>query len=208
VSRSRFDAVRRDLRRAFLTRRRLLAAIFAGLAVVTTVQAARPSPDTRTVVVAADDLRAGDVVAADDLETVELSPALVPDGTVDPARPPLGRTLAGPVRTGEPITDVRLVQPELLAGFGPGTVLTTIRVYDPAAAALVGSGDRVDVIGTDPRGGSTAVVASDVTVVARPASDDGLALGDGAPLVLAVDESTALVLADAAVRQQLTVLVV
>jgi hypothetical protein len=107
------------------------------------------------------------------------------------------------------LTDVRLVQPELLAGFDSGTVLTTIRVYDPTAAALVAPGDRVDVVGTDPRGrGITSVVASGITVVARPASDDDLALGDGAPLVVAVDQTTALTLADAAVRQQLTVLIV
>lgn len=206
MSRTRFETVRRDLRRAVLVRRRLLAAIFATLAVVTTVHAARPTATTRAVVVAAADLSAGQVLEADDVEIVRADPALVPDGAVDAAAPPLGRTLAAPIRAGEPLTDVRLVQPALLSGYEPGTVLTTIRVFDPSAAALVQSGDVVDVVGTDPRGNAgAAVIAAGATVVARPASDT-TRLGDGAPLVLAVDMSTALTLADAAVRQQLTVL--
>src|SRR5690606_18100247 len=144
-------AWRRELRRAVLVRRRLLAALLAALAVVLAVQAARAEPETRPVVVAAGDLAAGEVLSTGDLETVEMAAALVPDGAVDPASPPVGRTVAGPIRAGEPLTDVRLVQPGLLAGFEPGTVLTTIRVDDPAAAALVRPGDRVDVIGSDPR---------------------------------------------------------
>jgi Flp pilus assembly protein CpaB len=207
MSRTRLESLRRDLRRAVLARRRVLAAIFAALAVVTTVQAARPDTATRSVVVAASDLRAGDTLGASDVETVEVEPDLVPAGAVDPVAPPFGRTLAGPVRAGEPLTDVRLVQAELLAGFAPGTVLATIRVLDPSTAALVEPGDQVDVVGTDPRGGATSVVATDATVVARPAADT-TTLGDGAPLVLAVDEPTALALADASVRQQLTILIV
>jgi Flp pilus assembly protein CpaB len=207
MSRTRLETLRRDLRRAVLARRRALAAIFAALAVITTVQAARPQPTTQDVLVATSDLRAGEVLSADDVESVDVDPGVVPAGAVDAISPPIGRTLAGPVRAGEPLTDVRFVQAELLAGFPPGTVLATIRVFDPATAALVDPGDRVDVVGTDPRGAGTSVVASDAAVVARPASDT-TALGDGAPLVLAVDESAALALADAAVRQQLTILIV
>lgn len=207
MSRTRLDAVRRDLRRAILARRRLLAAIFAALAVVTTIQIARPTATTRALVVAADDLRAGEIVDRADLETVQVDPAAVPDGAVDPRVLPIGRTLAGPLRDGEPLTDVRLVQADLLSGYEPGTVLTTIRLFEPAAAALVAPGDVVDVVGTDPRGRTgTAVIASDATVVTRPEVDD-TALDDGTPLVLAVDQPTALALADASVRQELTVLI-
>jgi Flp pilus assembly protein CpaB len=184
----------------------MLAAIFAALAVAAAVQAARPAPAaTQPVVTAAGDLRA-DVLGPDDVAIVEAEPGLVPEGALDPADPPYGRTLAGPVRAGEPLTDVRLVQSELLAGFGPGMVLATVRVADPAAATLLEPGDRVDVVGSDPRGGGAAVVASDVGVVIPPSADDTVALGDGAPIVLAMDQSAALVLADASVSQQLTVL--
>ena len=208
MSSSRLQAFRRDLRRTLLARRRLLAAIFAALAVAAAVQAARPAPAaTQPVVTAAGDLRAGDVLGPDDVAIVEAELGLVPEGALDPAAPPYGRTLAGPVRSGEPLTDVRLVQSELLAGLGPGMVLATVRVADPAAATLLEPGDRVDIVGSDPRGGGAAVVATDVGVVIPPtADDDSVALGDGAPVVLAVDQATALVLAEAAVSQQLTVL--
>lgn len=207
MSRIRLHAIRRDLRRALYARRRLLAGIFAALAVVAAIQAARPAPPpTRVVLTAATDLRAGEVLSPEDVALVESAPELVPDGALDPAGPPFGRTLAGPVRAGEPLTDVRLVQGELLAGFDPGTVLATVRVFDPAAAVHLEPGDRVDVVGSDPRGGLTAsVIAPDATVVIPPTADDAITLGDGAPVVVAVDEPTALALADAAVRLQLTV---
>ncbi|HEU0289012.1 MAG TPA: SAF domain-containing protein [Nocardioidaceae bacterium] len=208
MSRTRLHAIRRDLRRALYARRRLLAGIFAALAVVAAIQAVRPAPPpTRVVLTAATDLRAGQVLSPEDVVLVETAPELIPDGALDPSEPPFGRTLAGPVRAGEPLTDVRLVQGELLAGFEPGTVLATVRVFDPAAVVHLEPGDQVDVVGSDPRGSSTAsVIAPDATVVIPPADDDAVTLGEGAPVVVAVDEATALALADAAVRQQLTVL--
>jgi pilus assembly protein CpaB len=208
MSSTRVQTFRRELRRTLRARRRPLAAILAALAVVAAVQAARPAPPaTRAVVTAAANLRAGDVLEPDDVAVVQVEPALVPEGALDPSDPPYGRRLAAPVRTGEPLTDVRLVQAELLSGFEPGTVLTTVRVFDPAAATLLEPGDRVDVVGSDPRGGLTAeVVAYDVAVVIPPTADDASTLGDGAPIVVAVDQATALALAEAAVRQQLTVL--
>ena len=123
---------------------------------------------------------------------------------LDPSEPPFGRTLAGPVRAGEPLTDVRLVQGELLAGFEPGTVLATVRVFDPAAVVHLEPGDQVDVVGSDPRGSSTAsVIAPDATVVIPPADDDAVTLGEGAPVMVAVDEATALALADATAAHRL-----
>lgn len=208
MSSTRVQAFRRELRRTLRARRRPLAAIFAALAVVAAVQAARPDPpETQAVVTAAVDLRAGDVLEPSDVAVVQVELALVPEGALDASDPPYGRSLAAPVRAGEPLTDVRLVQAELLTGFDPGTVLTTVRVFDPAAATLLEPGDRVDVVGSDPRGGLTAeVVAYDAAVVIPPTADDASTLGDGAPVVVAVDHSTALALAEAAVRQQLTVL--
>ncbi len=208
MSSTRIQSFRREIRRTLRARRRPLAAILAALAVVAAVQAARPAPPaTQAVVTAAVDLRAGEILEPEDVAVVEIEPALVPEGALDPLDPPYGRSLAAPVRAGEPLTDVRLVQAELLTGFDTDTVLTTVRVFDPAAATLLEPGDRVDVIGSDPRGGLTAeVIAYDVTVVIPPAADDTATLGDGAPVVVAVDHATAIALADAAVRQQLTVL--
>ncbi len=203
----RLRAFRADLRRAIAARRRPLAAIFAAAAVTSGISAARPPPPPTTpVVVATRDLPTGTLLGADDVDTVAWASDTVPSGALDVL--PLAATVAAPVRAGEPLTDVRLVQPGLLAGHPPDSVLTTVRIADPAAASVVHVGDAVDVVGADPQAQTAAtVVASGVRVVAIPAaSADAMTVSDGLVLVVAVDESTALRLADAAVRLQLSVL--
>src|SRR5688500_7664243 len=73
----------RRVRRAVLARRRLLAALLAGLAVVTGVRAASlPPTETTAVVVAANDLQGGSVLSTADLTTAELPLEAVPSGAV------------------------------------------------------------------------------------------------------------------------------
>ncbi len=152
-----------------LARRRPLAALCLALAVVTGVHAARPAPPpTVPVTVAARDLVSGTVLGADDLVVQRYPEAVAPVGTAAGA---VGRTLAGPVRTGEPVTDVRLVSPSLAAGY-PGRVLVPVRIADAEAVSLVRVGDEVDVVAADPRRGDASAVAVDVRVVALPAADD------------------------------------
>ena len=203
----RLRAFRADLRRAIAARRRPLAAIFAAAAVASGISAARPPPPpTAHLIVATRDLPTGTLLGADDVDTVAWVRDTVPSGALDDL--PLGRTVAAPVRAGEPLTDVRLVQPGLLAGHPPGSVLATVRITDPAAASVVHVGDAVDVVGADPQAQTAAtVVASGVRVVAIPAEfANAMTVSEGVVLVVAVDESTALRLADAAVRLQLSVL--
>ncbi len=203
----RLHSFRSDVRRAIAARRRLLASIFAAAAVVTAISAARPPPPPTTpVVVATRDLPTGSVLGADDLDTVDWPRDSVPVGVLH--APPLGSTVTGPVRTGEPLTDVRLIQPSLLAGYPPGSVLTTVRIADPASASVVHPGDVVDLVGADPQGQApAAVVAHGVRIVAAPqVAPDAMTVSEGFVLVIVVDEPTALRLADAAVRLQLGVL--
>ena len=78
--RRRLGAARQRLRRAVLGRRRLLAALCAGLAVVAGVRAvAAPVPPGVDVVVAARALPAGAVLGESDLTTATLPPDTVPD---------------------------------------------------------------------------------------------------------------------------------
>lgn len=205
----RLRTFRSDLRRAIAARRRPLAAIFAAAAVVSGISAARPPPPPTTpVVVSTRDLPTGTLLSATDVDTVPWPSDAVPAGALGAGDLPLGRTVAGPVRTGEALTDLRLVQPGLLVGFPPGSVLTTIRIADPASASVAHVGDVVDVVGADPQGHTAAgVVASGVRIVAVPAvAADAMTVSDGLVIVVAVDEGTALRLADAAVRLQLSVL--
>ena len=197
----------RRLRRSVLARRRPLAALTAGAAVLVGLQAASAPPaPTRTVLTAARDLPAGTVVARSDLARSAFLTDSVPAGTAVSAGEVLGRTTTGPVRRGEPLTDVRLVGGSLLDGY-PGQVAAPVRVADPGAVALLRVGDLVDVIAADPQGrNDPAVVAAAVPVVALPQTEQA-ALAAGGLVVLAVDEATATALAAAAVSAYLSVVI-
>ena len=195
----------RRVRRAVLVRRRLLAALLAGAAVVTGVRAASlPPTETTAVVVAADDLPGGTVLDPEDLTTARLPLDAVPDGAVPDLGWAPGRTLAAPLRRGEPLTDLRLVAPGLLDGY-EGLVATPVRVADPAAARLLAVGDRIDLVAVSPDGGTAEVVAEAAPVVAvpEPSPDDGVV--GGALVVVAVPETQAMGLAEAAVRSVISV---
>ena len=68
----------------------------------------------------------------------------------------MGRTLAAPLREGEPVTDVRVVAEGLLAGY-PSLVAAPVRIADAGAVRLLRVGDRVDVVATDPANGRAEV---------------------------------------------------
>ena len=136
----------RRIRRLVLVRRRMVAALLAGLAVLTGVRAASmPATEMTAVVVAADDLPGGSTLTLHDVTTVELPLDAVPSGALPRAEAVDGRVLAAPLREGEPLTDVRLVAPGLLDGY-PGLVAAPVRVADPAVVRLLGVGDRVDLV--------------------------------------------------------------
>jgi hypothetical protein len=130
--------------RLFVARyRRLIAAMCVAVAVAAAVRALAPPPvPTQVVLVAARDLPAGKTLVERDLRTARWSAGTVPEGALPVAE---GRVLASPLRAGEPVTDVRVVGPGLLAEQPAWTVAAAVRVADPAAARLVRAGDRVDV---------------------------------------------------------------
>lgn len=196
----------RRLRRRVLARRRLLAAVFAGLAVLAGLRAVSPPPPPRTtVLVATQDLVAGATLAAADVRAAGLDPAAVPAGVLTRPGQALGRTTAGAVRAGETLTDVRLTGPALTAGY-PGRVAVPVRLADAGSAALLRVGDRVDLSATDPQGQTSAsVVARDVAVLVIPPRDDSVVgLGEGALVLVAVPPEVATAVASATVRGYLS----
>lgn len=198
----------RELRRAVTWRRRLLAAGLAAAAVAVGLQVIRPPPPaTVDVLAAARDIDAGTSLVAGDVVTLTLPRDAAPSGALDPATEVTGRAVAGPIRAGEAITDVRLIGPALVAGLGDGLVATPVRVADAGTAGLVRPGDRVDVLATpagqDTSGQPTRVVAADVVVVAVPGAD-GTGFVEGALLVLATTPAVAALLAGATVTDRLS----
>ena len=190
-----------------LGRRRLAASFCAAAATVVALEMLAPAAgQTVAVLAAARDLAAGTTLTADDLSAVELPMRLVPDGALMTRAEVLGRVVAGRVRRGEPLTDARLAGASTLGG-AAGLVAVPVRLADPGAALLLGPGDRVDVLAaaSDADAPSEArVVATGATVVTVPAETAG-DLGEGALVVLAVPARTARVLAAAAARSRLSV---
>jgi Flp pilus assembly protein CpaB len=193
----------RPLRRAVLRRRRLIAALLTGVAVAAGLHvAAGPAPATVPVLVAARDLPAGAQIAEVDLETVRFAPGSAPEAVADD---PVGEVLAAPLRSGEPVTDVRLVGPELTVG-RPGLVAVPVRLPDPGMVALLDVGDRIDLLATDPQAGGASVVATDVAVLAIPAADDQTSASGlpGRLVVVGADDAEVGAVAEAAVRSVVT----
>ncbi len=196
------------------TARRVAAGLLTALALV---RARRPAPAPATitdppavaVVVAGRDLAAGTELSAADLAVARLPPDFAPAGSVTDPADLAGRMLAGSVRAGEPLTDVRLVGAGLTALLESGQVAAPVRLADLAVAALVRTGDRVDVLGSPPDADRAETVVAGALVLATGAagSDDPGAGTDPAAglLLVAVDGATAARLAAASTSSTLTV---
>jgi Flp pilus assembly protein CpaB len=196
------------------TARRVAAALLAVAALVLALHPGSPPPAEAApagtpVVVAGADLAAGTVLSATDLALARLPPEFVPRGTVGTPAPLVGRVLAGSIRTGEPLTDTRLVGAGLTALLDPGQVAAPVRLADLAVAALVRTGDRVDVLASPPDADRAETVVAGALVLAAGTSapDSGAAGMDPAAglLLVAVDGATAARLAAAATSSTLTV---
>lgn len=189
-------------RRLILHHRRLLAAIFAGLAALSALTALRPSTPGETVVVAQRDLASGTVIEVGDLDTVELTS--VPSHAHSSTDDLIGQRVAAPMRKGEALTDYRLLATSLLDGYGEGQVLATVRIGDRAQLTGLTVGSFVSVLGSDPQGESPPeVLTRRAQVAAMPATDDR---EDAPGLTLAVDEKAGRLLTTAGQRLQLSVI--
>jgi Flp pilus assembly protein CpaB len=199
--------VARRTRRAVLRRRRPLAGVLAAVAVASGLHATVGPPPARvSVLVAARDLPSGTVLSDGDLTRAAFAPGTAPDGL---AAPVVGRTLAAPLRRGEPVTDVRVVGPGLTRTH-PGLVALPVRLPDAAMVALLAVGDRIDLVAADPRGAPARVVARGVPVLALPrdVGDDpsggGTAMLPGRLVVVGVPDAEVPQVADAAARRLVT----
>jgi len=173
--------------------RRLVAAGLLAVAVAAGLHAVRPpAVPTVSVWAAARDLAGGEPLTARDVRSVALPLAAVPAGALRAQARVIGRLVAAPMRRGEPLTDVRLLEPALLGALSSGDpagadlVAVPVRVADGATTALVRPGDVVDLLAVaDPAGGgatTATALATGLRVLAVPAHDDSS--GDSAGLVV------------------------
>lgn len=158
-------ALRPDWTRTIAARR-----VIAGLLVVLAgVTAFRSDPDgeRREVVIASRDISPGAELTADDVRVDLVPTEPLPDGALDDLEAVIGDVPAGPIRRGEVITDVRVLDSRLAeATAGPNARIVPLHLTDQALLDLVRAGDVVDVLAA-PTGDNARpqVVASGAVVV-------------------------------------------
>lgn len=183
----------RALRHLLARRRRPIAALLASAAMASALLSVRPAPGVELLVAARD--LSGGPLAASDVRTARFPPEVLPAGALRPGTDPTGRVLAAPMRAGEPFTDIRLLGPGLLSGYGPNLVATPVRIADADAAKLLSPGDTIDVLSAPadwPDHHTAAMpVAQNLRVITTPTGDSDT----GALVVLATTPGQAAYLA-------------
>ncbi|HEX4722730.1 MAG TPA: SAF domain-containing protein [Pseudonocardiaceae bacterium] len=187
--------------------RRIVAILLVVLAGILALRPAGARETTETgIVVAAGDLRPGSALTQANTDIRLLPEPDVPAGSLTSQTAAIGRILAGPVRAGEPITDVRLVGPAdtALTTGDPNTATVPVQLADPDVADLLRPGLHVDVVTLDPDRQADPVLAEDATVIT--VRDTAGTQGQPGRLVLvAVPRQNATRLAAASLRQPVTV---
>jgi Flp pilus assembly protein CpaB len=206
----------RDLSRAAQWNRRLLTAgLLAGSVAFALHALAPPPPETVAVLAAAGDLSAGQQLGIEDIAVVHRTPDTIPAGALRSVSAARGATVLSGVRSGELLTDVRLLSRAGVNHLGDGLVAAPVRIADAEAVRLLRPGAHVDVLaagapeisGAGDTSASARLVASAARVLAVPPAGDGFGAGlaDGALVLLATTEATAARLAGAAVTDRLSV---
>jgi len=197
LSPSTFDRVvelTRGTRFRTATVRKIAAVVLATLGVVLFFRG-DPATDTVAVVVSSRDLTPGQVIADSDVEVREIDSKQLPEGVVSDTDLVVGRTVAGPIRSGETVTDVRVLSPRL-AGLSVGTDdarIVPVRLADAAVADMLRSGDVVDVL----------TVGPDTSRPDTPHPDTpNESVADKAPQILAAGAVVALVTTSESTRNQ------
>lgn len=147
----------------------------------------------RTVLVAAHDLRPGQMLQADDMSPREMPGGLVPGGAIRLSADAVGRTVVARVGAGEIITDTRLLTPRLPFQLtdDPDARLVPVRPADDAVTSLLREGDVVDVL--TPEEDVLARAAVVALTAGDGAASGGLTAGPRTtqPILLAMDETAA-----------------
>lgn len=183
-----------------------------GLVVLAGVAALRSNPDgERTVtVVAARDLTPGIALLADDVRTESRLTTTLPDGAQSDIGTVVGATLAGPVRRGEVLTDVRVLGSRLAqAAAGPNARIVPLHLADNAVVDLVRTGDVVDIVtapASDPSNAAATsrVVATDAVVVLVSAKPKAATAANDRVVLVALPADAANAVAGAALVQTVT----
>lgn len=182
------EGIWREIRIGVRRYHRLLRAVLVAVAIAIVVAQLSPKPAPMTAIVAAArDLPAGAVLTTADLLAIAVPPADVPAGATTDVAAVVGGQLSGPLRRGEPLTDVRLTD-GVLRRPDVGLVSAPVRLADSQAAQLLQPGQRIDVLAASTAVGD-AVSSGSASGAARDGSSAGAATGSAtaAATVVAAD---------------------
>jgi Flp pilus assembly protein CpaB len=189
--------------------RRCAAAALVLLAGVAAVRS-DPDGDRSAVVVAVRDLTPGIALSADDVRIENRLATTLPDGFQATAGTVVGATLAGPVRRGEVLTDVRLLGSRLAESTaGPDARLVPLHLADNAMVDLVRAGDVVDILAapvsdTADTAPTSRVVATDAVVVLVSAKPKSATAANDRVVLVALPADAANAVAGATLVQTVT----
>ena len=140
-----------------------------------------PAAASQSVTVAARDLPAGHRMVAGDLKVANWPNGVaLPNAVAEHAA--RGSITTASIAAGEPLTASRLRTGRNWPGVRSGDVVVSVPVSDPSIAALVGAGDRIDVLGPESALGSNLPVVM-ITAAAHS--------GEGGPSAVWVSASDA-----------------
>jgi Flp pilus assembly protein CpaB len=182
------------LLRAFRRYRRIIAAGFVGLSVLTALTALSDSRGEVDVVVARRTVAPGAELSAADLALARAPTHLVPEGALTAVADAVGRSSVVPLPRGGILT--ALLTPSGLVA--EGNLALPVQFADSAPLGLLRVGDRIDLLGagTD---GATHVVAERALVLALPTPDDaGWAGTDDASVLVELTPQQAAAVVEAA----------
>jgi Flp pilus assembly protein CpaB len=195
--------------RALAVRRALAVGLIIAAGVLALRPAAAEGSPTVDVLVAAHDLPPGGTLGPADVSVRRMPGRLAPAGALPRADAALGHILDGPVRAGEPITDVRLLgtADTSMSTSDPNAASVPVRLSDPGIAELLHPGTRVDVVTSsevDAASPTAQVLASDAMVMAVRGQDSASSQ-HGPLVVLALPRQFATQVAAASLHQSVTV---
>jgi Flp pilus assembly protein CpaB len=197
-------------RPALLIRRVLAAILLLAAGVLAVKPGVAKSDSASPAIISARDIAAGTVLRPADIHIVSLPDAVRPVGTLSTIESAAGRLLAGAARSGEPITDARLVgtSAAIPSSGDLGKSIVPVRLADTGIATLLHPGERVDVVTAPESDGHQrpADMAVVITVVAPEAeSGRGATRKDGSLVLLELSSDRAAQVAAMSLERPVTV---
>jgi Flp pilus assembly protein CpaB len=190
--------------------RRVCAVVLLIVALVAALTAGQ-TEELRPVVVAAHDVSPGQRLTADDLAIREVAPDGLPTGALTQVSELTDKTVTGPVRSGEIVTDARVLSSRLPMELlqRADARLVPVKLADTAVIDLLREGDVVDVLSIDEsvdhQPSATRVLAKSAVVALVSQATGSRSGADARLAILALPERDAHVVAAATLTAPITV---